>query len=203
MEKTFYNAAENGKVEEVKDILRKNPSLNVNWKNEVDAWTALYAACYFGQDSIVSILLAHPSIDPNLKHKDGNTPFLIACFKGSTSCVRLLLQDQRVMVNEPSNDGSTPLRWAAYHRNHEVIRWWIGSGREMDLGTPGDVDKTDAIGVAKQIGTTEVASLLERFKKDSTKTRSEVRLKLGITGKSVHPSISLYSFFFSIFLLVF
>jgi len=30
MEKTFYDAADNGKVEEVKDILRKNPSLNVN-----------------------------------------------------------------------------------------------------------------------------------------------------------------------------
>ena len=46
MEKTFYAAAEDGRVEEVKDILRKNPSLNVNWKNEEeDACTALYAAC--------------------------------------------------------------------------------------------------------------------------------------------------------------
>jgi len=33
MEKTFWDATYNGKVEEVKDILRKNPSLNVNWKN--------------------------------------------------------------------------------------------------------------------------------------------------------------------------
>ena len=65
----------------------------------------------------------------------------------------------------------------------DVIKWWIASGREMDLGTPGDVDKTDAIGVAKNWGRTEVATLLERFKNDASKTRSEVRKELGINGQ--------------------
>jgi len=61
----------------------------------------------------------------------------------------------------------------------------------MNLGKPGDVDKTDAIGAAKQVKETEVVSLLERFKSDPTKTRSEVRLELGITdGKSVNQLIS-------------
>ena len=106
MERTFYYAAKDRKVEEVKDILRKNPSLNVNWKNEGDnARTALYAACMNGHDSVVSVLLAHPDINPNFKEKDGWTPFMMACFSGSTSCVRLLLQDQRVKVNEPDRDG--------------------------------------------------------------------------------------------------
>jgi len=66
------------------------------------------------------------------------------------------------MVNEPSNGGVTPLRWAAYNGLQEVIQWWIASGREMDLGTPGDIYKTDAIGTAKKQGKTEVVSLLER-----------------------------------------
>ena len=70
----------------------------------------------------------------------------------------------------------------------------------MDLGTPGGVDKTDAIGKAKMIGKyddeakkkskTEVVSLLERFKSDAAKTRSEVRLELGITGQY-------YSYYYS------
>ena len=181
MEKTFYSAAKDGKVEVVKDILRKNPSLNVNWKNEEqNACTALFVACLNGHDSVVSILLAHPDIDPNLKNKFGNTPFLIACADGSTSCVRLLLQDQRVMVNEPDNSGYTPLFWAADQGHQDVIKWWISSGREMNLGTPGD-SRTDAIGTAKWGGQTEVVSLLERFKSDPSKTRSEVRLELGIT----------------------
>ena len=37
MEGTFYEAAKRGKIEKVKEILRKNPSLNVNWKNEEDS----------------------------------------------------------------------------------------------------------------------------------------------------------------------
>ena len=171
MEKTFWSAAFNGKVEEVKSILRKNPSLNVNWKNEeCGAETALSAACFNGHDSVVSVLLAHPDIDPNLKQKDGWTPFMTACWSGKTSGVRLLLQDQRVMINEPNIEGSTPLRWAAFKGNQDVIKWWIVSGREMNLGTPGDIDKT------------EVVSLLERFKSDAAKTRSEIRLELGING---------------------
>jgi len=101
MEKKFWDAANDGKMEEVKSILRKNPSLNVNWKNEEsNARTALYAACVLG----------HPDINPNLKQKDGWTPFLAACYNGNTSCVRLLLQDHRVMVNEPNNYGETPLK---------------------------------------------------------------------------------------------
>jgi len=183
MEKTFWAAAKDGKVKEVKDILRKNPSLNVNWKNEESyASTAFVAACDNDQDSVVSILLAHPDINPNLKNKGGNTPFMAACFYGNESCVRLLLQDLRVMVNEPY-EGYTPLKWAADKGHQNVIKWWIASGREMNLGTPGN-DKTDAIGAAKRKGKTEVASLLERFKSNATKTRKEIRKQLRIIGQS-------------------
>jgi len=118
---------------------------------------------------------------PNLKNTSGNTPFMFACYCGNTSCVCLLLQDHRVKVNEPNNDGETPLFWAASRCHLGIIRWWIASGREMNLGTPGEVDKTDAIGVAKEEeGKTEVVSLLERFKSDATQTRHAVRVELGL-----------------------
>ena len=91
------------------------------------------------------------------------------------------------MVNEPDNDGATPLKLAAASWGyHDVIKWWIVSGREMDLGTSGD-SKTDAIGTAKNQGKTGVVSLLERFKSDAAKTRSEVRMELRITGQSTSP----------------
>ena len=194
MEKTFWEAARTGKVEEVKDILRKNPSLNVNWKNEESyANTALVAACEKGHDSVVSILLAHPVIYVNSKRKNGGTPFMIACYSGNTSCVHLLLQDHRVMVNEPDNDGATPLKWVACFGHLDVIKWWIASGREIDFGKPGDY-KTDAIGEAKENGETEVVILLERFKSDAAKTRSEVRKELGISGQFSTPTIPSYSY---------
>ena len=39
---------------------------------------------------------------------------------------------------------------------------------------------TDVIGMAKQRDETEVVTLLERFKNDASKTRSEVKLELGL-----------------------
>ena len=101
-----------------------------------------------------------------------------ACTLKSPSSVCLLLKDQRVNVNELDNGGHTPLWWAARYGSLDVIKLWIASGREMDLGKPGDIDKTDAIGVAKEVGNTEVVTLLERFKSDPAKTRSETALFL-------------------------
>jgi len=87
MEERFFAAAESGNVEEVKQILRKHPNLNVNWGNEDDEGsTALIIACDNGHDSIVSILLAHPDIDVNLKNSFGQTPFMWACCNGNTLC---------------------------------------------------------------------------------------------------------------------
>ena len=90
-----------------------------------------------------------------------------------------MLKDSRVKLNEPNDYGDTPLWRAARHGHLDVIKWWIASGREMDLGTPGDIYHTDAIGGAKKTGETEVATLLERFKSDGTKTRQAVRMELG------------------------
>ena len=57
-----------------------------------------------------------------------------------------MLKDSRVKVNEPNQNGETPLWYAAFFGYLDIIKWRIASGREMDLGKPGDVDKTDAIG---------------------------------------------------------
>ena len=83
------------------------------------------------------------------------------------------------MVNEPRIDGRTPLGFAAVNGHVDTIRWWIASGREMDLGKPGDVYKTDAIEGAMENRRMEIATLLERFKSDASKTRHAVRVKLG------------------------
>jgi len=194
MEQQFYQAARDGKVEEVKKILRNHSNLNVNWRNSEDfSRTALHRACANGHDSIVSVLLAHPDIiDVNRKVYSANTPFFEACVNGKTSCVRVLLKDLRVdNYNEPDNNLVTPLRLAAACGHLEVIKWWIASGREMDLGERDH--RMNAIWAAKNALKTEVAAPLERFKNDATKTRDEVRKGLGITGR-----YSFISFIFSL-----
>ena len=62
-----------------------------------------------------------------------------------------MLKDSRVKVNEPDHDGNTPLWWAARNGHLDVIKWWIASWREIDLGKP-RYEKTDAIGGAKEKG---------------------------------------------------
>lgn len=167
----------------MQSIMKKeNKEINVNWKNSVYGSTAIHYACQLGHDKIFALLLAHPDIDVNQKTNHGFTPFLLACYDGNTSCVQLLLKDARVKVNEPNNDGYTPLWNAARYGYPEVIKWWIASGREMDLGQPGN-KKTDAIGVAMETRETEVVSLLERFERNPTQTRSEVRKELGWFGE--------------------
>jgi len=72
-----------------------------------------------------------------------------------------------------------------------VVKLWIASGRELDLGKPGHY-KTDIIGMAKRDMYTAMVTLLEGFKSDATKTRKEIRQELGIAGQSTDlpPPIS-------------
>ena len=195
MESRFWEAARRGKVDAVKMILRDNPTLDVNWRNpEENQSTALRQACADGQDPIAAILLAHPDIDVNLKNRDGYTPLYSATYCGRTACVRLLLKDPRVMPNEPNALGFLPVHRAVFYRHDDIIKWWIASGREMDLGKPGDVEKTDAIGRAKNGGKTDVVTLLERFKENPVETRHAMRVDLGLLDELAAEMFALVVF---------
>ena len=76
-------------------------------------------------------------------------------------------------VNEPNNFGGTPLWAAAFFGHLDVIKWWIASGREMDLGT-----HLFAIVVATKKGNTEVATLLGRLHENPNETRHAMRLEI-------------------------
>ena len=148
-----------GDAKKVVELIRQSPGFDVN--KGLDEWrnTLLHHACNGDHRSaIIPLLLAHPGIDANVKSVFVGTPFSYACANGLPSCVREMLKDSRVKVNEPDRDGYTPLFWAARDGYLDVIKWWIASGREMDLGEPGDIEKTDAIGVAKKNGRTEVGA---------------------------------------------
>ena len=174
-------AATKGDAEELAELMRQDPGFDVNKQDET-GFTLLHSACLGSKRSaVIPLLLAHPDIDVNVKDVEGWTSFMSACWGGNHSCVRELLKDSRVKVNEPDMDGRTPLYLPARFGSLEVIKWWIASGREMDLGKPGDVGKTNAIGEAKDHGKTEVVTLLERFKENPLETRLQVRVELGLT----------------------
>jgi len=172
-------AVQSGDAEELAELVGQDPGFDVNMEVDGLGSTLLHYACLDSSSSpVIPLLLAHPDIDVNVKDSYGWTPFFYACC-GRPSSVRLLLKDPRVKLNEPNNDGHTPL-WIAARRCHiDVIKWWIASGGEMDLGEPGH-EKTDAILGAKDNDKTEVATLLERFKENPGLTRHAMRVKLGL-----------------------
>jgi len=172
-------AVEKGDLRKLAELIRQRPGFKVNEELGGGRGTLLNSACFENNRSpMIPLLLAHPDIDVNLKNSGGYTPFSRACYSGNTSCVREMVKDSRVKVNEPINYGVPPLRLAASLGHLDVIKWWIASGREMDLGKPGD-NNADVIWVAKEQRRTEVATLLERFKSDAAQTRDAIRVEIG------------------------
>ena len=186
-------AVEKGDAEKVAELMRQNPRFKVNM-DYGDGFTLLHYACKRdGRSAVIPLLLTHPDINVNVKNAFGETPFSNACCE-RPFCVREMLGDSRVKVKEPDMYGNTPLWYAAYYGRLDIIKSWIASGREMDLGKPGDVDRTDAIGGAKKNSNVEVVTLLERFKKDATKTRHAVRVELGLLDELAAEMFALVVF---------
>jgi len=172
-------AVENGDVKKVAELLKHNPGFKVNMRLDEHEWTLVHHACLANHRSaVIPLLLAHPDIDVNSRSENGSTPFFFACLDGTTSCVREMLKDPRVKVNAPDYDGKTPLWYVANWGHLDIIKWWITSGRKIDLGKPGK-RVPDVIGTAKRNGRTEVVSLLERFKENPRETRQAMRAEIG------------------------
>jgi len=155
-------AIKNGDAEKLAELIRQDPGFRVN-ELDGDGYTLLHYACdRDSRSAVIPLLLAHRDIEVNVPGLLAHTPFYCACQNGCTSCVREMLKDSRVKVNEPNKYGQTPLWDAARNGHLDVIKWWIASGREMDLGKPGERER-DAIGRAYMYSQPEVATLLERF----------------------------------------
>jgi len=171
-------------VPELLSLLRDNPSVNVNWADNVNRWTALHSASRLGHSEVVKTLLTHPHINVNQKDKYGQTPLSRACENGKVTAVWVLLKDPRVDVTLDDLNERTPLWHASHNGHHEVIEWLIASGRDL-----GDIKKKGksnngreftALEIARRVEKTKVVDVLESFLTNSTQTRREVRVKHGV-----------------------
>jgi hypothetical protein len=192
MELELHISTINGDEDEVNLILQDN-SINVNWMDpENNGRSALSLACVNNHPKITSILLAHPEIDVNQKNALGFTPFATTCSRGNLACARLLLEDQRVKLNEPA-DRTTPLLCIAYYGRLEILKYWITSGREMDLGESGNLIN-DSIKKAKFRKHVEVLSILEKVRDCPDDIRNEIRIELGWYHEKAAKHFSLLIF---------
>ena len=190
METQLWEAIDDNRIEDARNLLESSPGDRVNWKNpQMMEWTFLHQACWNGFDSLVSLLLGHPDINVNARDRIGATPFLWACFKGRASCVRLLLPDPRVDINSMDAERK-PALWYAAHMGHvEVVKWLLASRRDLNTEL-----LREAVFFARQEKHPRIVSLLERFRADPAQTRGEIRGELGCLEELAAETFALVLF---------
>jgi len=137
-EQLLWDAASEGNVERLREILTTHPNLNLNHQDPELGRTAFFRACGFaGSLPVVEELLRYPQVDVQLPSKEGCTPFYIACQEGNEDIVRLLLRDPRVDPLQRRNGGFTPFYVACSHRHVGVVSMLLGDAR-IDPNSPND-----------------------------------------------------------------
>lgn len=106
----FFNAVEEGDIEQIKYLLNKNNYVNIN---------------VFG---IAKILIennkndiAKKDIEIDFKNKEGYTPLMIASYKGNTDIVKLLLE-YNASVDITNNYNYSALIYACIYGNLDVVK---------------------------------------------------------------------------------
>jgi len=191
-EEELVSAVNNNNAEKVKDLFRQHPNLNPNHRN------VLHTATKAGYQDVVAALLLQPALDVQQRSQQGIPALYCACERGLTEVAKVLLKDTRVDVNYADGEICTPLWGASYEGHLTVIKWIIASGRELNLERKGkllavlfDDNEYSALEIARARGNSEVVLLLERFKRNKTLTRTEIRKELGVAGEQ-----NFYFFFF-------
>eukprot|EP00929_Paragymnodinium_shiwhaense_P124248 TRINITY_DN9935_c0_g1_i1.p1 TRINITY_DN9935_c0_g1~~TRINITY_DN9935_c0_g1_i1.p1 ORF type:complete len:334 (+),score=40.06 TRINITY_DN9935_c0_g1_i1:36-1004(+) len=86
-----------------------------------DGLTALGLACKLGHSAVVSTLLEHPCIDPNLAKRTTST-LMVAAGRGFADVVQALLVHPRIDVNQKRRDGVTALMLSIQQGHSETTK---------------------------------------------------------------------------------
>ena len=127
MQKDIHQLIVDNDVDSCSQLLTEHPELlNSSWKDEhYNIWFPLHYACSLDHVEIVTVILALPQVDVNLKNRDDETPLYTACLYNSISTVHLLLSDPRVNVVEVDSLGVTPLYLPAARGRLQVIKLYL------------------------------------------------------------------------------
>ena len=123
MSQEFIDAATQGDVARVKEMLQADPSL-VEAKDQ-NGLSVILKATYYGQRDVVAALLAS-GIQLNVFE---------AAATGQTARVRTLIKDDPALVNSYSPDGFTPLSLAVFFGHPETVDALLEAGAEINAAS--------------------------------------------------------------------
>jgi ankyrin repeat protein len=119
MSQEFIDAATQGDVAKVKEMLQADPSLAQS--RDTNGLSVILKATYFGQRDVVAALLAS-GVELNIFE---------AAATGQTDRVRTLIEQDPALVNSYSPDGFAPLSLAAFFGHPETVDVLLAAGAEV------------------------------------------------------------------------
>ena len=128
----FVKAAQNGDLNEVKQLFALNPSVINEKDREQD--TAIMKACRnCNATNVVSFLLQNGANINDKPYRDliDQTPLIIAAFNGCTDIVRMLI-DAGADIHHRNDQGENALISAAQEGNIDVVKILLDAGANVN-----------------------------------------------------------------------
>lgn len=115
----LYQSVSGGHLGTLIALLEHN-EIDVNAQN-IEGWTAINAASFFGDLSLVRKLLRCKKVDFNLANKIGYTPLMSAIEKSNIDVVRELLKEPTLVVDAKNSKGKSAIMLAAQKGHNDVM----------------------------------------------------------------------------------
>ena len=119
MSQEFIDAATQGDVAKVKEMLQSDPSLAQS--RDENGLSVVLKATYYGKRDVVEALLAS-GVKLNVFE---------AAATGQTNRIRTLIEEDPAVVNSYSPDGFAPLSLAAFFGHSETVDALLAAGAEV------------------------------------------------------------------------
>ncbi len=123
MSQEFIDAAAQGDVAKVKEMLQADPSLAQS--RDENGLSVVLKATYYGKRDVVEALLAS-GVELNLFE---------AAATGQTDRVRTLIEEDPALGNSYSPDGFTPLSLAVFFGHPETVDALLAAGAEVNAAS--------------------------------------------------------------------
>jgi acyl-CoA-binding protein len=119
----YLRAAANDDVETIRDLIHKEPSLNLNFKDDMGQ-TALHMAADNGSLSVLRYLLTDYDMDVNAADDNGISVLQAAVIAGQIDVCRFLLE-HGANPDQEDEDGDTPRHCAVDDGSEELLGLFV------------------------------------------------------------------------------
>jgi uncharacterized protein len=126
----FFRAVKNDDSTTVSGLLQRGLSPNLVEENRGE--TGLIVALREDSTKVFNVLVNAPSVDLEVRAKNGDNALMIAAYKGNVAAVKALIAKE-AEVNKP---GWTALHYAATVGNDEIVKILLDESAYIDAESP-------------------------------------------------------------------